>query len=325
LLKLYIMRLPAIICFCFLLLGSCGNPSGGKKTAGPFTIASLKGPSSMGMIRLIDSLEGTTEAGLKVTIVNEPLQVRKMMLDGTADFALLPTTMAAIVYNKGLDYKLAAIPVWGTLYLFGRDTAITSWEDLRHKTVHVMARGMTPDLLFRYLLQKKGIDPGKDITLDYRFSTHIDLANAVASDQASLGVISEPLVSQVMHLNSKVKMLFDLNKEWISIQGAPIPQTALMVKSSVIQNNPALVEEVLDAFERSVEWVNSHPGSAAELIVRYGILDNPRIAYQAIPGSGLKLVRAAAIHTQITEYLRIFYEMDPQTTGGKMPDEGFYY
>ena len=120
-------------------------------------------------------------------------------------------------------------------------------------------------------------------------------------------------------------MLFDLNKEWISIQGAPIPQTALMVKSSVIQNNPALVEEVLDAFERSVEWVNSHPGSAAELIVRYGILDNPRIAYQAIPGSGLKLVRAAAIHTQITEYLRIFYEMDPQTTGGKMPDEGFYY
>ncbi|NLH24521.1 MAG: hypothetical protein GX474_08400, partial [Bacteroidales bacterium] len=69
------MRLPAIICVCFLLLGSCGNPSGGKKTAAPFTIATLKGPSSMGMIRLIDSLEGAADAGIKVTIVNEPLQV----------------------------------------------------------------------------------------------------------------------------------------------------------------------------------------------------------------------------------------------------------
>ena len=324
-LKLCIMRLPAIVCVCFLLLAGCGNASGKKDHAIPLTIAALKGPSSMGMIRFIDSLEGVADAGLKVTIVNEPLQVRKMMLDGTADFALLPLTTAAIVYNKGLDYKLAAIPVWGTLYLFGQDSAITKWEDLSHKKVHMMARGMTPDVLFRYLLQKNGIDPEHDITLDYRFPTHIDLANAMASGQASLGVISEPLASQVMHRNDKVKMLFDLNQEWISIQGAPIPQTALMVKASVIRNNPAVVEEVLDAYERSVEWVNSHPDSAAVLIVKHLILDDPRIAYQAIPRSGIKLVRAAAIRSQITEYLRIFYEMDPQTTGGKIPDEGFYY
>ncbi len=128
-----------------------------------------------------------------------------------------------------------------------------------------------------------------------------------------------------MHLNDKVKMLFDLNQEWMSIQGTPIPQTALMVKASVIRNNPAVVEEVLEAYERSVEWVNSHPDSAAVVIVKHRILDDPRIAYQAIPRSGIKLVRAAAIRSQITEYLRIFYEMDPQTTGGKMPDEGFYY
>ncbi|HBG53101.1 MAG TPA: ABC transporter substrate-binding protein, partial [Rikenellaceae bacterium] len=61
------------------------------------------------------------------------------------------------------------------------------------------------------------------------------------------------------------KMLFDLNQEWLSAQGFPIPQTALMVKASVIRNNPALVEEVLDAYERSVEWVNGHPDSAAVL------------------------------------------------------------
>ena len=135
-----------------ILLGNCTNRTGRNDQKTVVTIATLKGPSAMGMIKLIDSLDRVEEPGIKVQIVNEPIQVRKMMLDGKADFAVLPTTMAAITYNKGLEYKLVAIPVWGTLFLFGKDSTITRWEDLRHKKVHVMARGMTPDVLFQYLL-----------------------------------------------------------------------------------------------------------------------------------------------------------------------------
>ena len=50
----------------------------------------------MGMIRFIDSLNHVENACIEVEIVNEPIQVRKMMLDNKADFAVLPTTMAAI-------------------------------------------------------------------------------------------------------------------------------------------------------------------------------------------------------------------------------------
>ncbi|HPW78296.1 MAG TPA: ABC transporter substrate-binding protein [Bacteroidales bacterium] len=318
------MRLPAILCVSIFLLGSCGNPAGNKDGA-TITIATLKGPSSMGMIKFIDSLDHAAGRDIAVRIMNEPLQIRKMMLDGSADLAVLPTNMAAIVYNKGLDYRLIAIPVWGTLYLFGNDTTIKEWQDLKHKKVNVMARGMTPDVLFRYLLQKNGINPDKDIELDYRFPTHIDLANAVASGKASLGVISEPLVSQVMRRNQEVRMLFDLNREWISLQGFPIPQTALMAKKSVIQDDPALIEKILDAYQRSVQWVNDNPDSAAVLIVKHRILDDIQTARQAIPGSGLRLVRSAAISRQIQDYLHVFFVMNPQITGGKMPDEEFYY
>lgn len=136
----------------------------------------------MGMIRVIDSLNRNTNDSIRVTILNEPLHVRKMMLDGSADFAILPMNMAAILYNRGLDYHLAAVPVWGTLYLFGNDTSITEWDHLRGERVHVMAKGMTPDVLFRYLLQKNNIDPDREITLDYSFPTHIDLANPVSKN-----------------------------------------------------------------------------------------------------------------------------------------------
>ena len=107
------------------LLSACQSNRKAESSTEHFTIATLKGPSAMGMIWVVDSLAqlGTNATG-KAVILNEPLQVRKMMLEGEADFAVLPTTMAAIMYNKKVDYQLLAIPVWGTLYLFGSDTTI---------------------------------------------------------------------------------------------------------------------------------------------------------------------------------------------------------
>lgn len=308
----------------FLLLG-CNSKTRDNIKESTYTIATLKGPSSMGMIRVIDSLNRDTNNSVRVNILNEPIQVRKMMLDGSADFAILPMNMAAILYNKGLDYRLVAVPVWGTLYLFGKDTSITEWDHLRGKRVYVMARGMTPDVLFRYLLQKNNIDPDNEIILDYSFPTHIDLANAVAANQADLGVISEPLVSLVMQRNQKVHPIFDLNQEWNKVQGVPIAQTAFLVKSSLVQNNESMIEKLITAYEASTKWANRNPDSAAVLIVKHNILPDIRVACSAISRSNLKFIRAKDIQLQIEGYLEVFYQMNPDIIGGKIPDENFYY
>lgn len=277
----------------------------------------------MGMIWMIDSLSRSESGNIKVVIEDEPIQVRKMMLEGTADFAVLPATMAAILYNKGLDYKLIAIPVWGTLYLFGNDTTIRSWKDLKGKTVHVMARGMTPDVLFRSLLLKNGILPGEDVALDYSFPTHIELANAVAAGRAELAVISEPMVSLVMSKNKQVHSLFDLNQEWEKSGGSPMAQTAFLVKGKLTDESPQLVEQVLTAYENSTRRVNEDPQTAARLIVQSGILPDSAVALHSIPRSNLNFVRAKKIKKEINEYLKVFYDMNPEIIGGKLPDEDF--
>jgi NitT/TauT family transport system substrate-binding protein len=279
----------------------------------------------MGMIRLIDSINNASYSNIQIEILNEPIQVRKMMIDGTADFAILPTTMAAILYNKGLDYRLIAIPGWGTLYLVGEDTTISRWEDIRNRRVNVMAKGMTPDVVFRYLLQKNGIRPDKDITLDYSFPTHIDLANAIAAGQAELGVIPEPLVSLVMHKNKKVHPVLDLNFEWSKQQNTPIAMTAFLGKKSILKESPQLVEQLISSYKSSTQWVNQNPDSAAILIVKYSILPDYEVALQSIPRLNLNFVRANKIQTQIEEYLNVFYNMNPEIIGGKIPDEIFFY
>jgi len=229
------------------------------------------------------------------------------------------------MYNKGLDYRLLAIPVWGSLYLAGTDTTVTRFTDLKGKRIFLMARGMTPDVLFRHLLLKNGINPDKDINLDYSFPTHIDLANAVKAGKASLAVISEPQLSLAMKLNPEVKRLLSLHDEWMRSEGTPIAETALMAGNNVIRNSRQVVEQLLKSYDLSTKWVVQHPDSAAELIVRFQILPDPKSALLAIPQINFKFVRADTIRQQVSDYFKVFYDMNPDIVGGKIPDENFFY
>ncbi len=304
-----------------LLLAGC---HAGHREA-PVTIATLKGPSSIGMIRLIDSLAHAGDGSVRVEILNEPMQVRKRMIDGTAGFAILPSTMAALLYNKGLDYRLVAVPVWGTLYLVGSDTTLTRWEQLRGRRVYMMARGMTPDLLFRSLLLKKGIDPDRDLLLDYSFPTHIDLAHAAQAGKAGLAVLSEPLATLAMKNNPRLVRIFSLDEAWQQQEGIAVAETAFLGRGSLLHSRRALAEQLIAGYAASTRWVNQYPDSAAALVVRYGILPDSVAALRSIPRLNLNFVRAAEASAEINRYFEVFHTLNPGLTGGKMPDEDFIY
>jgi len=308
-----------------ILHWGCGNRTQTEADSSKYIFATLKGPSAMGMIRMIDSLNRGTGHSVEVRILNEPLQVRKMMLDGSADFAILPTTMAAIMYNKGIKYNLIGVPVWGTLYLAGSEAGISSWEDLKGKRIFVMARGMTPDVMLRYLLKKNGIDPDREVKLDYSFPTHIDLANAVAAGRAPLAVVSEPLASLMITRNNGIRRIFDLEEEWKKIGDIAVAETAFLGSESIIRNDRETVERIVKAYARSTGWVNQYPDSAAVLIVKYGILPDSAVAVSAIKGSHLKFVLAYEAQKEVEDYLNVFYKLNPEIVGGKLPDENFIY
>ena len=288
-------------------------------------VVTLRGPSAISMIRMIEDTGLIQGKKVEFQIKNEPLQVRPLLFQKKVDFAVVPTNMAAILYNKKVPYQMAAIPVWGTLYLFGEDTSITTWEDLKNMKIHLMAKGMTPDVMFRYLLEKNGLNPLEDVELDYSYPTHIELANAVASGKAKLGVISEPLVSMVISKNPKVSPIFSLNKEWQHTTGLEIPQTTLLVNKSFARKNPEFMEKFLEKYDNSINWVNSNHKDAAKLIVKHNILNDTKVAEESIPRCNMKLRNADEAMTLVTDYLKIFYSMNPDIIGGKVPDENFYY
>lgn len=318
------MKRNLILCLIIILIVSCHQH---KKTSVIIT-ATLNGPSAMAMIKMIEEkpyLQGNIST--EYMIRNEPNQVRAMLLEGKIDFAMVPSTMAALLYNIEESYILAAIPVWGTLYLFGTDTSIHSWKDLKGKKISLMARGMSPDIVFRFLAIRNGIDPEKDIVLDYSFPSHIELANAMAAEVSDLGVISEPLVSLVIKKNPSIKPLMDLNKEWNSIfcDSIPFAQTALVMKRKLADESPYLVEEYLTLLRESIDWVNKNPSDASRLIVKYNILPDTLTAIESIPRCNLKYSDAFSEIKGIQEYLKVFYNFNPMIIGGSIPDEKFFY
>ena len=309
-----------IIClFAALLpLRSCTPAQEGR-----MVVATLRGPSSVAMIQLIDSLFRTEDADIEVKIFDEPMQLRKMMLEGSADFAVLPMTMAALLYNKGVDYRVAAVPLWGSLYLCGTDTTVRSLADLRGRKVHLMAKGMTPDLLFRHLLSRSGLEAYRDVELDYRFPTHTDLANAAIAGRAELCVLSEPYVSQVVNGNSEMHILLDLNQLWQSIESSPEAETAFLCKGTLADSNRVVISYVVDAYRASSEWVKAHPDSAAALCVRHGINPDTLALIQSIPRTNINVMDASEAEQYIFDYLKLFFGLSPETVGGRIPDGKF--
>jgi len=309
-----------------LLITFTSCPQGADQAGSKgITVATLRGPAGISMVHMMDSLEELGGQQLDYQLKNEPMQVRPLLFQEKAEFAVVPTNMASILYNKGVNYQLAAVPVWGTLYLFGDDEAIHAWKDLEGKKIYLMAKGMTPDVMFRYLLQKNGIDPGEDVQLDYSFPTHIELANAVASGKARLAVISEPLVSMVINKNQRVKPLISLNDAWKKQTDSEIPQTALLVHRDFAREQADRVREFLDAYRRSIQWINSHRKKGAERVVHYQILSSPEAARESIPRCNMKFRRADEVKDRVHSYLQTFYRMNPDIVGGKIPDENFYF
>jgi NitT/TauT family transport system substrate-binding protein len=76
-------------------------------------------------------------------------------------------------------------------------------------------------------------------------------------------------------------------------------------------------------YSNSTNWVNATPDSAAFLTAKYGILADSAVAKIAIPRCNLKVVKASEVQQNVNDYLKIFYNMNPDITGGKVPDKNF--
>lgn len=288
----------------------------------------LKGPTFIGMIKLFEE-NPILGGGVQTTYdtLPNPDLLKTKLLNKEADFATMPTNLAATIYNKGIDYRLAAVTSWGVLYLISTDNNVKDWNNLIGKSVNITDKGLTPDIIFRYLADKNGINPEKDVKLDYLLSQAPDLAAAMIAGRVKTGVLPEPFVTMVLQGNKNAKITLDLQNEWKKINGANIPfaQTCLVVKNDFAKTNPEIVAKFLNEYKKSIDWVNANAKTAGSLVEKHKIGITSSVAEISIPRCNLRFEDAQQSKEAVKSFLKVLFDFSPRDLGGKLPDENFYY
>lgn len=291
-------------------------------------IATLKGPTGMGMVELMKRNDlGEAELDYNVEVMGSPDALVGKVISGEVDVAAVPTNLALVLYNRTEgDVQLAAVNTLGVLYLLENGDTINSMADLAGKTVNISGKGATPDFIFRYLLQQQGLQVDQDVILDFKLE-HSDLAAALVAGDVDTALLPQPHVTTALMRNEQLRIALDITEQWNEImgEGSELPMGCIIVNREFAESNSEALNIFLEEYEQSTAFVNSEIGQAAELIEAYEILPNVAIAQKAIPLSNIVYIDAQAAKPFLEDYYQILYEFEPKSVGGKLADDGFYY
>ena len=296
-------------------------------TPASFSVAALKGPTAMGLVKLMQESENGETSGndYTFTLAGSADEVTPALIKGELDMACVPANLAAVLYNKTEgEIEVLAVNTLGVLYIVENGESVHSMADLKGKTIVAAGKGSTPEYALRYLLTENGIDPDNDVTIDWK-SEHSECVAALASGQASVALLPQPFVTVAQSKIEGLRMALDLNAEWDALDnGSGLITGVIVARREVVEENPAAVNEFLKEYAASVDWVNANTADAAALIGEYGIVD-AAVAEKALPYCNIVCLTGADLLEALPGYLEVLYNADAAAVGGEMPDNSFYF
>jgi NitT/TauT family transport system substrate-binding protein len=302
-------------------------PDSGAQSSAIIRVASLKGPTTIGLVKLLDDAErGDASYSLESNIYGAADEITGLISSGDFDVAAIPANLAAVLYNKleGGPFFVAAINTLGVLYVLENGDAIQSVADLKGKTIYSTGKGTTPEFALNSLLRWNGIDPEADVTIEYK-SEAGELAALLESEgENAIAVLPQPYVTSVLSQNPEVRIALDITEEWQAASGKTLITGVTVVRREFAQDNPEALAAFLADYRASVEWVNANPADASLLVEKYGIVAKAALAEKAIPGCNVAYIDGDAMAAALGDYLGVLFEQNPQSVGGALPDEGFY-
>lgn len=314
-------------------LAGCAGPAASATSTGRTTVvvASLKGPTTMGLVKLMDdATRGAGAQDYRVTVYGSPDQVVPLLVQGKVDVALLPANLAAVLYHRtttgdGPAVQVAAVNTLGVLALVEHGDTVRTWADLRGRTVVTTGKGTTPEYVLDYLLRKNGLDPGRDVTVELE-SEATALASRVVTTPGTVAVLPQPYTTVVERQNPDVRTVMDLTDEWgkVADLGSRLVTGVLVVRTAFAWEHPQALADFLADYQASTQYTNDDPAGAAALVAAAGIVPDASVAQAAIPSCHIVYLDGEPMKTALSGYLQVLYDADPRSVGGAVPGDDFY-
>lgn len=302
------------------LLASCAAAEGVR-------VAALKGPTAMGMVKLMADSEAGSGYDFQICAAAD--EITPQLAQGKLDIAALPANLAAILYsrmNGGL--QVLAVNTLGVLYIAERGERIQSVADLRGKTIYSAGKGSTPEYALSYILRGNGLTPGEDVFIEFK-SEHAECLSALMKDGEAVAMLPQPFMTTALSKAGDMRVALDLTAEWDALQPEEGDRSAmitgvLVARRDFIEENPAAVAEFMDGYAASVAFAQENVVEAALLVDSYGIV-SAEVAQKALPACKIVCITGDEMQEDLSGYLEVLYAQNPDSVGGSLPDAQFYY
>lgn len=318
--------------------GSSAAPSESAKpidSEADARIGMLRGPTAMGAIAMMRDAEQAGEEGETLpyhydfTLMGAVDEIAPRLIRGELDISAVPANLASVLYNNTEGgIVVLAVNTLGVLYIVENGEEIQSLEDLRGRTLLASGKGASPEYALRHLLEKHGIDPDEDLTIEWK-SEHAEAVAAMAGDTHTVAILPQPFITVAQSKNPAIRVAVDLNAAWEEMEkDADEPSTLItgvvVARRAFVEAQPELIEDFMARYRNSVDFVQKNVDEAAELIGHYEIVPAP-IAKRALPQCNIAFVEGEALRTTLGQYLAILHAQNPKAVGGELPADDFYY
>lgn len=290
-------------------------------------VAALKGPTSMGMVKMMADQKDAKEKNYEFTIGSSPDEIAPKFLKGEFDIVAIPSNLASILYNKSQGkVQVLAINTLGILYLMENGDTVKSVGDLKGRTIYSSGKGAVPEYAFNYILKANGLNPDTDLRIEYK-SEHTEALAALLNDKSSLAVLPQPFATVASLKNKGLRPALDLTKEW---DKASKNAKSTMITGVVVVNKdfaakyPEKIKKFMADYKASIDYTNTNVDDAAKLIEENNIVP-AAVAKKAIPQCNITYIDGSDMKDKLSGYLQVLFEANPKSIGGKMPADDFYY
>ncbi len=289
-------------------------------------IAGLKGPTSMGLVKVIkDDSAGATANDYEFTVAGSADEITPKLVQGEFDIAAVPVNLASVLYNKtGGKIKLLAVNTLGVLYITEKGDSVSSVADLKGKTIYATGKGSTPEYNLRYILSQNGIDPDADVTIEWKTQPD-EVVAILAGAESGIAMLPQPYVTVAKGKVEGLRVAIDLNEEWKKLQNDSMLITGvLVVREEFAAKYPEAVKAFLSEYKASIEYVNANVKEASVLVEEAGIV-KAAVAEKAIPQCNIVYIAGEEMKAPVNGYLEVLFAEKTESVGGKLPEADFFY
>jgi len=294
-------------------------------------VTALKGPTAMGMVKFMNDADQSiiTDNTYKFSITAAVDEVAPLLVKSSTDIAAVPANLASVLYNNTQGkVQVLAINTLGVLYIVENGESIQSVQDLKGKTIFASGKGATPEYALNYILSSNGLDPQKDVNIEWK-SEHAECVAALAGTENGIALLPQPFVTTAQAKINTMRVALDLTKEWDQLQADNEHPSALLTgvvvaRTDFIKEHPEAVAAFLQHYGESVAYVNANVTDAANLVGSYDIVP-AAVAEKAIPFCNITCITGDEMKTKLSGYLSVLNDQNPKAVGGALPADDFYY